>query len=339
MSTVLIAGGAGFVGANLALYLNDKGHKISILDNLVRRGSELNLSAFKEHEISFQHGDIRNKEDIAGNYDFIMDCSAQPSAIAGYNNPWFDFSNNVIGTMNLLEHARKTGAAMFLWSTNKVYSGDKINALQRHELINRFEWTLPYKGIADTFSIDGGQHSIYGLTKAMCDLACQEYHDAFGVKTVVNRFSCLAGPRQWGKTEQGWVSWFVIAKHLGLPVKICGWGGKQVRDVLFIGDICRLIDLEMDMLIKNPGPISGQVFNIGGGQENAISILECINMLGLKVSATEGERKGDHAIYITDNTKATEIIGWKPTIGLSEGFKYIENWVVSNYETLAELYA
>ncbi len=348
---ILCVGGAGFIGANLSLYLAGRGHNVTALDNLVRRGGELNLPDFKKAGIKFIHGDIRNKEDISGNYDVILECSAQPSATAGYDNPMFDFNNNVVGLMNVLEHARKTGAAVIFWSTNKVYSGDRINDLPYEEYPTRFDWVkempildlslgptgFDYNfGISNHFDIDGGQHSVYGMTKAMSDLAVQEYADAFGVKTIVNRFSCLAGPRQWGKTEQGWVSWFAIAKHLGLPVKVCGWGGKQVRDILFIDDICNLIDIEIDR-IKFPD-ISGQVFNIGGGRKNSISILESFTRLGLTPASVESERKGDHRIYITDNSKAKNVLGWEPKVGLDEGFEQIEKWVVDNKSILESLY-
>lgn len=333
---ILIAGGAGFIGANLCIFFKEQGRDVTALDNLVRRGSELNLPEFKWRGINFVHGDIRNPEDIHGEYDIILECSAQPSAVAGYDNPMFDFNNNTVGLMNVLEHARKTGAAVIFWSTNKVYSGDKVNAIRYAEEKTRFE-LLCKGGIAEDFTIDGGRHSIYGLTKAMSDLACQEYADAFDVKTIINRFSCLAGPLQWGKTEQGWVSWFVIAKHLGLPVKVCGWGGKQVRDVLFIDDICRLIAEEINALDTKPSTW-GQVFNIGGGQDNSISILEFMNRLDLTPSSYEHERKGDHRIYVTDYSKAKEVLGWEPRIGLDEGFEQIEKWVVDNKELLRKMY-
>lgn len=342
MKKILICGGAGFVGANLAIHFSAD-YEVTVLENLVRRGSELNLPDFKGHGINFVHGDIRNPEDIRGDYDVILECSAQPSATAGYANPMFDFHNNTVGLMNVLEHARKTKTAVIFWSTNKVYSGDRINAIPATKEPTRYSWTHRDIGINEGCDIDGGQHSIYGLTKAMSDLACQEYWDAFNVPTIVNRFSCLAGPRQWGKTEQGWVSWFVIANHLGFPVKICGWGGKQVRDVLFIDDVCRLIDTEIAVLLNQPErateEVCGQVFNIGGGWANSISILEAFDRLGLNDSSEmEPERKGDHRIYITDYSKAKRVFGWEPRVGLDEGFAQIEKWVVDNKTVLEALY-
>ncbi|HIE53119.1 MAG TPA: NAD-dependent epimerase/dehydratase family protein [Armatimonadetes bacterium] len=209
---VLITGGAGFIGAQLAFYLRERGHEVIVLDNLVRRGSELNLPLFKRWGIPFYHGDVRNAEDFVAlprDIEVICETCAQPSAIAGYDNPIFDITNNTLGLMHTLEFARECGAAVIFWSTNKVYSGDRVNAFPRREAETRWVWDQeaiqrqygdhlppgfdPRYGFSEEFSIDGGQHSIYGLSKVMADLACQEYYDAFGVKTVVNRFSCLAG--------------------------------------------------------------------------------------------------------------------------------------------------
>lgn len=203
MKRVLVIGGAGFVGCNLALYLTERGYRVTVLDNLVRRGSELNLPLFKTKGITFIHGDVRCKEDFETlpNFDAICETSAQTSATAGYANPYFDFSNNTVGLINVLEFARKRGSTVIFWSTNKVYSGDKINKMHTTELNHRYDWSDADRiigfdskhGISEEFSVDGGQHSIYGLSKLMSDLAVQEYANAFNVKTVVNRFSCLTG--------------------------------------------------------------------------------------------------------------------------------------------------
>jgi len=209
---VLITGGAGFVGAQLAFYLKDRGHEVVAMDNLVRRGSELNLPLLQARGIPFLHGDVRNAEDfipLPQGIDVICETCAQPSAIDGYANPIFDINNNTLGLMHVLEFARQRGCGLIFWSTNKVYSGDKVNQFPRREEEMRWVWDKeaiaaqygdrlppgfdPDWGFSDEFTIDGGQHSIYGLSKVMSDLACQEYADAFGVKTVVNRFSCLAG--------------------------------------------------------------------------------------------------------------------------------------------------
>lgn len=352
---ILITGGAGFVGANLATYFQEKGNDVIVMDNLVRRGGEFNLPDFKKRNITFIHGDIRCMEDfnkLPHNIDVICECSAQPSATLGYGNPVYDLANNTIpGVMNVLEFCRKHGSALIFWSTNKTFSGDRINAFPRKELATRWVWDEamtsdivagfnPDYGFSNEFSVDGGQHSIYGLSKIMSDLMCQEYYDAFGVKTVVNRWSCLAGPRQWGISDQGWVAWWAIAFQLQLPLKYIGWNGKQVRDVLFIDDICNLVDLE----IQNIDKCAGQVFNAGGGAKNTLSLIEATNLLkdkfgiNKKVEYEPQHRKADHCIYISDNRKIEQYTGWKPRVGIDLGYDQIIEWVEKNENKLRELY-
>lgn len=356
---ILITGGAGFVGAQLAYNLKEKGHQVVAMDNLVRRGGEMNLPRFKKRGIAFVHGDVRNREDFAAipkGIDVILETSAQPSVVVGYDNPIFDITNNTVGLVNVLEYARVNKSAVIFWSTNKVYSGDRINAFPMDERATRWAWNKeacrkrygdrlpagfdPDHGFSEEIGVDGGQHSIYGLSKAMADLACQEYADAFGVKTVINRFSCLAGEGQFGKSEQGWVAWWALAFHFGLPLRYIGWKGKQVRDVLFIGDICRLIEAEMERLDK----IAGGVFNIGGGSGCTLSLVEATDYLkkkfGREVPVTvEAEpRKADQCIYISDTRKAERILGWKPQVGIEEGYDRIIAWVKENEKELRELY-
>ena len=352
---ILITGGAGFVGANLSFYFKDLGHDVTVLDNLARRGSENNLSDFKRKGITFVHGDIRNIEDFYHiKADVVLECSAQPSAIDGYNNPKYDITNNLYGLINVLEYCRINGTALIFWSTNKTYCGDKINSLPRIEKETRYEWKdndqllidplipgySPEYGISNEFSIDGGDHSIYGLTKIQADLACQEYFNAFGVPTVINRFSCLAGWRQWGKCAQGWVAWFAIANILGLPIEFIGWKGKQVRDILFIEDICSLIEAE----ISNFSKVQGEVFNIGGGPNYTLSLIEAVelikNLTGNKqeIIIKENARKADHVIYISDIRKINKTLGWEPVIDPETGYEKIIKWVYDNKEIMENLY-
>lgn len=355
---VLIVGGAGFVGAQLSFYLKEHGYQVVVIDNLVRRGSELNLSRFQRHGIPFFHGDVRNPEDLMGlpkDIEVICQAAAQPSVVSGYSNPIFDINNNLLGLMNTLEFARHRGCGLIFWSTNKVYSADRINQFPRIEGDTRWTWDKdrisieyanlppgfdPDHGFSENFTIDGGQHSIYGLSKVMADLACQEYYHAFGVPTVINRFSCLAGPGQFGRTEQGWVTWFAIAFHFGLPLQFIGWGGKQVRDVLFIEDMCRLIELQ----IENLHHIRGQVFNIGGGKGNTMSLIEAVRLLEQiygrcpDIMLKQSPRKADQCIYISDIRKAQKLLGWRPTVGIETGYRRIIDWIERNENALRRLY-
>jgi CDP-paratose 2-epimerase len=339
----LITGGAGFVGSNLAMHLKQKGHEVVVFDNLVRRGSELNLKDFEFRDIEFIHGDIRNAEDLnklSGKFDYVFETAAQPSACAGYANPIFDITNNYIGLLNVLEYVRKTGSKMIFWSTNKVYSGEAINIIPRKELNTRYEYSNKGSGISEQFDIDGGSHSIYGLSKVCADLTCQEWASSFDIPIIINRFSCLAGPRQFGKSEQGWVAWFVIAAVLGLPVTLFGFQGKQVRDVLFIPDIMNLIDKELGFLPKS----RGEVFNIGGGQSVNTSLVECISIIEeitnkkIQVSYDKKQRTADQCVYISNIDKAKAFLKWEPKITLEDGIWDIYDWVGKNKETLKGLY-
>ena len=342
---ILITGGAGFVGANLAVYFTEKGHTVISMDNLVRRGTELSLSRLKSHGVQFFHGDVRRKEDfklLPKDIDFILNTASQPSAIDGYKNPEFDLYNNSLSMINVLEFAKEIKAGVIQWSTNKVYCGDKLNAIPTTEKETRYEFSdKNYKhGIDENFSIDGGDHSIYGLSKVMADLMCQEYAKAFGVKTVINRFSCLCGPYQWGKSAQGWYAWWVIAFHFKLPLTYIGWKGKQVRDVLYINDIARLIELEMENIYK----ISGQVFNVGGGPKFNISLIEATSYLekkfghSLPIQVLKEVRKADQVIYISDIRKIKDKLGWEPVVGPEEAFDRIIEWVKKDEAKLRNLY-
>lgn len=352
---VLITGGAGFVGANLAFYLSERGHQVTVMDNLVRRGSELNLPRLRAEGINFVHGDVRNPEDfvnVKGPIDVVCECCAQPSAIDGYQNPLFDINNNTMGLLNTLEFARRHDAGLIFWSTNKTYAGEHINAIPRAENGTRWQWDKaringsapagfdPDHGFSAAFTVDGRDHSIYGLSKVMADLACQEWYHAFGVRTIVNRFSCLAGEGQFGKSAQGWVAWWAIAFHFGLPLKYIGWEGKQVRDVLFIEDICRLVETEMGLL----DTLAGRVFNVGGGKDITLSLREATAMMEeryhrtVPITLDDDPRKADHCLYISDIRPVTAATGWRPTVGLDEGYERIGRWVRDHERELELLY-
>jgi len=359
LRNLLVTGGCGFVGYRLAVFLKDRGYSVVVMDNLVRRGSEMNLPRLRDHGIDFVHGDVRNMEDFAHlpkDIEVICDTSAQPSVVTGYCNPRFDVANNALGVINILEYAREHKCSVIFWSSNRVYSADKINSFPLREDSTRWHWDSeafhlqsanrpvagfdPDFGFSEEFSIDGGQRSIYGLSKAMADLACQEYATAFGVRTVINRFGVIAGEGQFGKSDQGWVSWWALAFHFGWPLKYIGWGGKQVRDILFVDDVCRLVELELEHLDS----IVGQVFNVGGGMARSLSLVEATALLREKygrevpISVDSQPRKADQIIYVTDNRKVQRLLGWCPEILVDEGYERIIRWIKENEAALRRLY-
>jgi len=264
---ILILGGLGAIGSNIARHLNQF-YDVHVMDNLVRYGVHHNLAEFKKLGIRFFHGDVRCKEDfvrLPGCYDVVVDCAAQPTAVDGYNNPQYDYTNNTDGVINTLEYIREGNASsLIFFSTNKVYSADMINRAPRKLEKNRWVWDwgivsgddgepemwfpdgyrapdgfYPASGYSADLTMNGAEKSVYGASKAAADIFVREWSHAFNIPVVINRFSCLAGPYQWGKPQQGWVAWWMIAAHLGLPIEYIGWEGAQVRDVLFTDDINR----------------------------------------------------------------------------------------------------
>jgi len=223
---ILVTGGCGFIGSHVALHLREKGNKVTVMDNLVRRGGERNIAIMERRGIVFIHGDVRNPEDLGNlpsGIELICDTSAQASVVTGYANPLFDINNNGSGVVNILEYVRMRCVPLIFWSSNRVYSADRLNALPRREMSERFEYDTvawyrlppnqrpagfhPRYGVSEDFSIDGGRHSIYGLRKLIADCACQEYAQAYDLPIVVNRFGVISGSGQFGRADQGWVMW------------------------------------------------------------------------------------------------------------------------------------
>ena len=341
---ILITGGAGFVGGNIAISLAGSGHDVTCLDNLVRRGSEFNVHRFYNHNnINFIHGDIRCAEDLAGlgvSPDIVLECSAQTTAVDGYTNPSFDFTNNTVGLVNVLEFCRKKRAGLIFWSTNKVYSGDICNSPPIFENETRLEWDntenfqMPgwsCEGFSEKIDLNGGNHTIYGVTKSTSDLLCQEWSSAFDIPVIINRFSCLYGPNQFGMVSQGWVMWLMLAKLLELPLAYYGFAGKQVRDCLYIDDVIRLIKLQIDNIHNH----RGSYYNVGGGRKNSTSIRELNDRLDLMLGITsdvvhKAPRRADQKIFISDNTKVMKNFDWRPEVDLDEGLSLTLEWAISN---------
>jgi CDP-paratose 2-epimerase len=356
---ILVTGGCGFIGSHVALHLRAKGHKVSVMDNLVRRGAEMNIANLERHGVSFFHGDVRNPEDLANlpaGIELICETSAQPSVVTGYANPLFDITNNGLGAIHILEYARVRHVPVIFWSSNRVYGADKLNALPRRETPTRFEFDAevwdriaadqrpvgfhPEHGVSENFSVDGGQRSIYGLSKLIADAACQEYAHAYDLPIVVNRFGVISGIGQFGKVDQGWVVWWAIAHWFGLPLTYLGWQGKQVRDILFVEDMLALLELQIAQMPR----FHGEVFNVGGGKSNSISLAEAtrsmqeISSRSTPVSHTNKPRQGDIVLYYTDNRKTTQLLGWKPKIDLQTGFLQIFDWIRKNENELRARY-
>ncbi|MBI3392617.1 MAG: NAD-dependent epimerase/dehydratase family protein [Nitrospirae bacterium] len=349
MKTILVTGGAGFVGSNLAIRLKRDLDDVRVvgLDNLRRRGSELSIPRLREGGVEFVHGDIRNREDldVSSRVDLILECSAEPSVLAGYgSSPEYVVQTNLAGTLTCLELARRRGAGLIFLSTSRVYPFSRINALRHTETDTRFvldeEQDTPgvsSEGIAEGFSLEGSR-SLYGATKLASEIILREYVDMYGLRAVVNRCGVIAGPWQMGKVDQGVVVLWVARHIFGGPLRYIGFGGegKQVRDILSIEDLYRLVRLQIDDL----GGLSGEVFNVGGGRENAVSLREltelCQEETGrrIEIGREPETRPADISVFVTDTKKVRGRTGWSPVDRPEKIVAEITAWIRNHGEIL-----
>ncbi|WP_322794224.1 SDR family NAD(P)-dependent oxidoreductase [Bellilinea sp.] len=332
----LITGGAGFIGSNYVARLLQRGEGVIIYDNLSRAGAVRNLdwlkSTYGENSFRLIQADVRDAHSIqeaASEADVIVHLAGQVAVTTSVVDPRNDFEINAMGTFNVLEAARLSGRdpIVIYASTNKVYGG--MEEVKVTELASRYAYVdFPY-GIPETFGLDF--HSPYGCSKGCGDQYTRDYSRIYGLRTVVMRQSCIYGTRQFGIEDQGWVAWFVIAAVKRLPITIYG-DGKQVRDVLFVEDLCDVYDLAVERIDL----AAGQVFNIGGGAEFTISVWQEFGpllekLLGESIPVKRGDwRPGDQRVYVSDTRKAQEILGWKPKVGVEEGIQRLFEWVKTN---------
>ncbi len=349
---ILIAGGAGFVGSSLAIGLKQlhPDWQIICLDNLRRRGSELNLPRFKALEIEFTHGDVRSTDDLDPSVldvDTIIDCSAEPSVLAGVSSPQYVLNTNLVGTINILELARKTNANLIFLSTSRVYSIEPLSNLKVVETPTRLELVaeqttsgISWQGITEDFPIDS-YRSLYGTTKLASELLIAEYRQSFGLQAIINRCGILTGAWQMGKIDQGVIVLWMAAHYFQKSLKYIGYGGtgKQVRDFLHIQDLLRLVDYQLN----NFDSLDGDVLNVGGGRFSNLSLLEmthlCQEITGntINIEPVTTERTGDIPIYITNCDRLTQKTQWQPEIKPAKTFEDIYHWIVAHEDSLRSI--
>lgn len=341
---VLVTGGAGFAGSNLALAFKRQhpDTRVIALDNLKRRGSETNLPRLREHGVEFIHGDIRNPEDLQLDryeIDLILECSAEPSVLAGYGEaPHYLVNTNLLGTVNCLELARRTKADMVFLSTSRVYPISTLNSLRTEETATRFVLSADQtisgaseRGVSARFPLEGTR-SLYGATKLCSELLIQEYGAMYGLRYIINRCGVLTGPWQMGKVDQGVFALWVAMHYFQRELSYIGWGGegKQVRDLLDIADLADLLEIEL----ANMDQLNGRTFNVGGGTDVSLSLQEttglCQEITGHKVTVhhVDVNRPADLKLYISDNHEITQATGWAPRRTPAETLTAIYQWIV-----------
>lgn len=332
---ILITGGAGFIGCNCARYYIEKGDNVYIFDNLSRIGAEKNLKWLEEiGRFEFIKGDVTNVSQIENVFkngmipDYIFHFAGQVAVTTSVVNPRKDFENNAVGTFNLLEMTRLYAPeASFLYSsTNKVYGN--LDDSEIEETKNKYRLKSLKNGINEDTLLDF--YSPYGCSKGSADQYVRDYHRIYGLKTVVFRQSCIYGYRQFGIEDQGWVAWFIISAIKDREITIYG-DGKQVRDILFITDLISAFDLAVNNIEKT----AGQIYNIGGGPKNQISLLELLgkmaSIMDKKIKYKFSDwRPGDQLIYVSDISKAQNEFGWHPVVSADEGIKNLIAWMINN---------
>ncbi len=348
-STILVTGGAGFIGSNICVFLKKRfprAHLIA-LDSLKRRGSELNLPRLAEHGIPFVHADIRNPEDLvlARHIDLVIECSAEPSVLAGTgDNPSYLINTNLAGTVNCLELCRKHRADLLFLSTSRVYPFEALNRIRYRRGADRFQWCAgkgetgwSKQGISESFTTDGPK-SLYGATKLCAEHLIREYADQYGIRALINRCGVVAGPWQFGKTDQGIFSYWFLNHYFKRPLNYIGFGGSglQVRDFLHIDDLCELIAIQLQRRLRTALP----VYSVGGGMAQSLSLREathwCQRISGNRVAIGRETktRYGDVALFITDARRAQKEFSWRPRKTAETLFSDLLEWTRNNERAL-----
>lgn len=352
---ILITGGCGFVGSNLALLFKEHltSSEIYCLDNLSRRGSELNLAKVLAKGIQFVHGDVRNRNDFdrIPKVDLVIDAAAEPSVLAGTVPGELEnlMDTNLNGTINTLYFAKKHQAQFIFLSTSRVYPYDSLLNVNLETAPNRFNFSdkqslagISKKGIQENFPLEGIR-SLYGATKLSSEYIIREFAHNFEIPTVINRCGVLSGPFQMGKIDQGVIVLWMARHFWKKNLSYIGFGGlgQQARDVLHVKDLFEAIQWQL----KNIGTVHNQIYNLGGGLANTVSLAEltalCEQISGntISISSDVNNRPGDIPVFVTDNSKFEQLSGWKPTRSVQQLLTEVHDWILSDQEFLKPILA
>ena len=332
---LLVTGGAGFVGSNVCLQLRERhpDWEVVALDNLYRRGSELNLPRFRGAGVEFVHADVRSRDDLAGAgpFDAMVECSAEPSVMAGGD---VIVPVNLLGAHHCFEVAHAHGAQVIFLSTSRVYPIAAIEALEYEETETRFE-LVGLEGIAEDFPLAGAR-TMYGASKLAAELLLMEYDNDW----VVNRCGVIAGPWQMGKVDQGVFTHWMLSHVFGRPLTYIGYGGagKQVRDLVHVDDVVDLVELQL----ADPAGWRGLTFNVGGGRAGSLSLLEttaiCRELTGrdVPIGAEAETRAGDVRCYLSDCRALFAHTDWRPQRSPHDVLRDIHAWISSHEQLVLQ---
>jgi CDP-paratose 2-epimerase len=351
LTRLLITGGAGFVGSNLAVSLASRhpDWEVLALDNLYRKGSELNLPRLEQAGVEFVEGDVREPGDLKAlaGLSALVECSAEPSVMSGVDGDTaYLVHTNLTGAYNCLELARRDGAFLVFLSTSRVYPVAPQLALNLDEAETRFEIAAGQAvpgvgpaGISEDFPLEGAR-TLYGATKLAAEMLIEEYRAGLGVPAVIDRCGVIAGPWQMGKVDQGVFTHWMLAHHFGNPLSYIGFGGhgKQVRDLLHVEDLVDLVERQL----LDPESWGGRTVNVGGGREISLSLREateiCRRLTGneVPIAPVEETRQGDVPIYLSDCTRLFGLDEWRPRRGAEQVLSDIHEWIGADEDRIAQ---
>ncbi len=332
---ILITGGCGFVGSNIALFLKKSIKNVYILsvDNLVRKGSKLNQQRLKKQKISNVKIDLKNFSKIQklGKFDLIIDCCAEPAIEASKKNPDIVFNTNLVGTFNILKKCVNDNSNIIFLSSSRVYS---INALRNLVKNKKLKRDIQINSTIDESFETESVSSLYGFTKIASEKLIKEFFFGKKMKYIINRFGVIAGPWQFGKQDQGFVPLWVGKHYFKKKLSYIGFGGSghQVRDIIHIDDVCEIILIQIRKIWK----INNITLNIGGGLKNSISLrnltVKCSKLTGNKIFIKKISKTSNYDIpyYVTDNKKVSKIYKWKPKKNIDVILKDIYQWMSKN---------
>lgn len=332
MRKALITGGAGFIGTNLASRLIDNKWKVAIFDNLSRAGTSENLkwlsATYKTKRLEFTRGDVRDFKAVKsaiGGFDIIFHLAAQVAVTTSFLNPREDFEVNAIGTFNVLEAVRERSKKpiIIFASTNKVYG--ELSDMKVVETSTRYQNVEKTRGVDETWPLDF--HSPYACSNGAADQYVHDYFRMYAIPTVVFRQSCIYGKYQLAMSDQGWVAYLAMQALAGKPITIFG-NGKQVRDILYVDDLVDAYLASVALIKKS----QGEIYNIGGGINNSVSLLEYIDILerklGSKIKVKFAKpRPGDQKIFISNNSKVSRELSWRPKVSKEKGIGLTLDWI------------